>query len=342
MPASRVQGSIRFAISGDEGELIYPLESTQVFEAFDRLVGQVEDGKMSDSRYRQRLRELVKRHPWFVDAHLELARELIGEGEPERAFTHAMRAFQLCNRAIPKEFSGTIPWSRLENRPFLRAADCVAQCHSLLGERSKAIEIMQQQLAWNPNDNQGVRWLIGSVFLRMERLSEAEAVFQEHAAEYPPYHYELGLVHILREEWVPAATSIRRGIAANPYVAEMLCGSMLPLPLSIWHASSLLTPETAGDYLSEYGELWFEIDFAVSFVHWLFNHPKVLMERARLLDTREKLLWEAPGSTRNELLEEESEALGRVDDTLSEAIIQIRTDSYGGSGYPWEYPFESN
>ena len=342
MPTSRDQGSIRFAISGDEGELIFPPDSGEAFDAFDRLVDQVDNGKMSESRYRQRMRGLVKRHPWFVDAHIEIARDSIDDGEPDRAFTHAMRAFQLCKRAIPKEFSGTIPWNRLENRPFLRAAECVARCHSLLRERSKTVEIMQQMLAWNPDDNQAVSWLIGSEFLRVERLSEAEAVFQKHAMDYPPYYYELGLLHILREEWVPAATSLRRGIAANHYIAEMLCGSVLPLPLSIWHSCELVTPETAEEYLHEYGELWFETECAVSFILWLFNHPKVLMERARLLDIREKLLWDQAGIDRKELLDEEFEALERIDDTLSEAIIQVRTDSYGVSGYPWEYPFDTN
>ena len=122
----------------------------------------------------------------------------------------------------------------------------------------------------------------------------------------------------------------------------MLCGSVLPSPLSIWHPCELVTPETAVEYLHEYGELWFDTEFTVSFILWLFNHPKVLMERARLLDIREKLLWEQAGITRKELLDAEFEALERIDDTLSEAIIQVRTDSYGVSGYPWEYPFDTN
>lgn len=342
MPASNTRNSIRFTITGDEGQLVFPTAHTKVEPRFDDLVEQVDGGKMSETLFRQQLRELVKRHPWFIEGHIELVQALIHDGEYERALTQATKAFQQCRRAIPDEFSGTIPWGFLENRQLLGAADCVAHCHTLLRERNKAIEIMQQQLTWNPNDNQGVRFLIGSEFLRVEKFSEAEAFFRDNAADYPPYRYEIGLLHILREEWVEAATSLRQGFAANPYLAEMLCGAMMPLSQAIWHGTSYERPEIAQAYAQDYGSLWFEIEHAMNFVHWLFNHPKVMMERARLLEIRSGLLWERPGRSRDELIEDQSNALERIDDTLSEAIIQPRTDRYGVSGYPWEYPFDKN
>ena len=339
MPARRSRYPIRFTISGDEGELIFPIESLEVDIEFDNLLGRKRAGKTSETRFRQRVRELVQRHPWFIDGHLELAYALLDDGDPEQALTHAMAAFQECTRAIPEEFSGTIPWSRLDNRPLHEAAGCVAHCHSILRERSKAIEIMNQQLAWDPDDDQNVRFLIGSEFFRAQRFSQAEALFQEHAAEYPPYHYELGLMQFLREDFVAAATSLRRGFAANPYIAEMLCGSVQPLPMKMWHASELARPYAADAYVSDYGVTWFEIEFSMSFVRWLFNHSKVMMERARLQDIREAMLWDGPGSERARLAVEESNALERIDDTLSEAIVQTRTDEYGLSDYPWKYPF---
>ena len=342
MPPSNARNSIRFAIAGDEGQLAFSAATTEVELKFDQLLEQAEGGKMSEPLYRQRLRDLVKRHPWFIEGHIELAQALLRDGDFERALARATKAFQQCKQAIPEEFSGTIPWGFLDNRPLLRAAGCVAHCHSLLRERSKAIEIMKQQLAWNPNDNQGVRFLIGSELLRVEEFSEAEAIFRDRAAEYPPYAYEMGLLQILREEWVAAATSLRRGFAANPYVAEMLCGSVLPLEQAIWHQSNFSQPELAQDYLQDYGSLWFDIDSALNFVHWLFNHPKVMMERARLLEIQSGLLWERPGSARNKLVEDHSNALLRIDETLSEAIIHTCTDRHGGSGYPWDYPFESD
>ena len=342
MPRSNVQNPIRFAIAGDEGSTRLPAAVPQVESKFDELLEQFEDGKLSETRYRQRLRELVRSHPWFVEGHIELAQALLDDGDFERALAQATKAFHQCRRAIPEEFSGTIPWGVLDNRPLLRAAGFVAHCHSLLRERNKAIEIMQQQLAWNPSDTQGVRFRIGSELLRVEAYSEAEAIFQEHAQNFPPYHYEIGLLQILREEWVAAATSLRRGFAANPYITEMLCGSVMPLAQVVWHESSFSQPELAQEFLQDYGSLWFDIDSALHFVHWLFHHPKVMMERARLLEIQSGLLWERPESTLNKLFEDHSNALLRIDDTLSEAIIHTCTDHTGRSGYPWNYPFDSN
>lgn len=45
---------------------------------------------------------------------------------------------------------------------------------------------------------------------------------------YPPYHYELALMHLQTTELVPAATASRRGFCANPYIAEPLCGMAEP------------------------------------------------------------------------------------------------------------------
>ena len=339
MPARRSRYPVRFTISGDEGELIFPIEGLEVDIEFNKLLGRLDAGKTSETRFRQRVRDLVKLHPWFIDGHLELAYAFIEDGDPERALTHAMNALQECTKAIPEEFTGTIPWSRHSNRPLHDAASCVAHCHSILRERSRAIEIMKQQLAWDPDDDQGVHLLIGSEYLRAEQFSVAEAVFQDYAADYPPYHYELGLLQFLREDFIAAATSLRRGFAANPYIAETLCGSVQPLPMKMWHASEFARPYAAGHYVRDYGMTWFEVEFSVSFVRWLFNHSKVMMERARLQGIREAMLWEEPGSERARLAVDESDALQRIDDTLSETIVQIHTDEYGLSDFPWKYPF---
>lgn len=107
--------------------------------------------------------------------------------------------------------------------------------------------------ARNPNDNQGVRYLLGSEALRAGDYEHARMVFEQEASGFPSYFYELGLCFMLRDEWGAAATALRRGFAANPYIAEILGGNSNPAPLAIWHGTSMAEPETACEYIKMYG-----------------------------------------------------------------------------------------
>ena len=60
---------------------------------------------------------------------------------------------------------------------------------------------------------------------------QARHILQEHADEFSPYWYELGLLHFLNGELVKAATAFRRGFAANTHIAEILCGNLHPFHL---------------------------------------------------------------------------------------------------------------
>ena len=78
-----------------------------------------------------------------------------------------------------------------------------------------------------------MRLSIGSEYLRAGHRAKAGRVLREHADEYPPYRYELGLLHLQKQKWAAAATRQRRGFVDNPYIAEILCGNPNPMPLTI-------------------------------------------------------------------------------------------------------------
>lgn len=107
------------------------------------------------------------------------------------------------------------------------------------------------------------------------------------AHHYPPCFYGLALSYILQDEWIPAATTLRRGFCANGHIAEMLIGNPNPQPLPIWHGSNRAEPETATAYLEDYGALWNRKPQAKAFVRWLFNQPSVMMERAKVQECQE-------------------------------------------------------
>lgn len=60
----------------------------------------------------------------------------------------------------------------------------------------------------------------------------------------------------LFDSWVAAATALRRGFAANPYIAELLGGNPSPAPLAIWHGTNMTEPGGARKYIQMYGTYW--------------------------------------------------------------------------------------
>lgn len=63
---------------------------------------------------------------------------------------------------------------------------------------------------WNPSDNRGIRYLIGSEYLRAGAAKKAQKVFKTEASSYPPYRYEAALLEIISGRMVQAATILRR------------------------------------------------------------------------------------------------------------------------------------
>lgn len=322
------------------GVFMYPEERfDSLVEEFDELLDAHQSGGLADKPYVTALQRLLAREPEFIDGHAHLAFAWYEQGKPKKALEAALTGLGVANRLLPEGFAGHIEWGHLENRPFLRALHGAVLAHMRLRRHREAVVLIEKMLAYNPNDNQGMRYLLGSEALRAGEHQRAQEVFAAEAAGYPPYFYELALTHILKGEWIPAATALRRGFCANPYIAEILGGNPQPQPLAIWHGSNLAEPETAVDYIEMYGDLWRRQPDGLAFVRWLFNHPKVMAERAAFMDCREALLWEQDLRARGRILDREREVLAGIDDRLSATLVVKRQDRRGRALYPWMMAF---
>ncbi len=307
----------------------------QIVEELDDALEQRDAGAITPARYLRTLTAIVERHPHFIDGHAHLGNALMEEGRPKLALRACLRGFEAGENAIPAGYAGRIEWISLENRPFLRAAHGAALSYLRLGRRREALAIMEKMLAWNPDDNQGIRFLIGSEYLRAGETDKADRIFTEEADSYPPYHYERALLRLRAGDPESAATSLRRGFVANVYVAEILFGNPEPMPLAIWHGSNFAEPETARDYVEHCGDLWRRTPGAIDFMHWLFTHPKVMRERADVLECQQALRWEEDPGRRRTIFDDEDAARKRIDYTLSGEIVQKRVDRQGRCVWPW-------
>lgn len=328
--------AIDFEIFGDEGVFQYSGEPFhRIVDELDEALDQRESGRLSDNAYVATLETLVARAPEFIDGHAHLGFALLERGKTQKALDACLHGVAIAERSIPEDFDGRIEWGHLDNRPFLRAMHGAVVCQVRLRRRQAAVALMEKMLAYNPNDNQGIRYLLGSEYLRLGKRDEARRLLEREAEHYPPYHYELALLHMLDGNWVTAATCLRRGFCANSYIAEILCGNPNPAPLAISHGSNFSEPGLAREYASMYGEFWRHKPDCITFVRWLFNHPRILAERAALLECQQELLWEHDFERRGPIVDRMHSILDGIDEQISEQIVQRRLDRNGRSVWPW-------
>jgi hypothetical protein len=167
--------------------------------------------------------------------------------------------------------AGQVQWSFLENRPYLRALANLASTRHRQEKYSEAAEIYERMLRMNPNDNQGVRWLLGESHHRLGHLELAIKAY-EAALEEPGCCYGLALA--LHQRGQPGAgLALVRAFAANSYVAPMLLGERWER-VDSWHPTNLVEPEWAADYVERQGDLWRRTPGAAEFLRrWWSAEP---------------------------------------------------------------------
>ncbi|HBN7487986.1 TPA: tetratricopeptide repeat protein, partial [Escherichia coli] len=263
---------LRFEVNDNQGRFVFPdTWFGPLLEEFEEVLDAYDTDEISETSYINKLRRLAQREPDFIDIHAHLAYAFLEQNTPRKALNAALKGLTVGNRLIPEGFSGNIIWMHPDNQPFLRALYAAMLANVHLQRHQAAVMLIEKMLAYNPEDNQGARWLLGPELLRAGDHEQALSVLTEHSDEFSPCWYELGLLHFLNGELVKAATAFRRGFAANTYIAEILCGNLHPFPLAVWHNFSG-GPDTAEDYYATYHPLWGQYPEALLFVNWLYNH----------------------------------------------------------------------
>ena len=110
--------------------------------------------------YFEGLLAVINREQTFLDAYAHIGHELLNNGEIKEAEDCYRIGLDIAQKLIPEDFSGRIPWSDLDNRPFLRLHHGYTLCHVRNQDIKKALQLMEEHLAWNPNDNLDVRTLL--------------------------------------------------------------------------------------------------------------------------------------------------------------------------------------
>ncbi|OGS18000.1 MAG: hypothetical protein A3J70_06905, partial [Elusimicrobia bacterium RIFCSPHIGHO2_02_FULL_61_10] len=129
-------------------------------------------------------RDALKISPDSADAYCLLAEETARSLEEARDLYQ--KAVEAGERSLGKEFfeanAGQF-WGMVESRPYMRARAQLAACLWRLGNREEAVQHYQEMLKLNPNDNQGIRYILIARLGVMNRWREVAAILSRKEYE---------------------------------------------------------------------------------------------------------------------------------------------------------------
>ena len=109
-------------VENNEARFVFPESHERTTEVLFDLLEAADAGTITVHELIDRFQTLTRDEPDHLDAHAHLGAILLENDRPDDAKTAYARAFDIGAALLPRGFKGTIAWSVLENRPFLRAS----------------------------------------------------------------------------------------------------------------------------------------------------------------------------------------------------------------------------
>jgi tetratricopeptide (TPR) repeat protein len=210
------EGLLDDATDAALGRELTPLERAQEL-AYDAMEA---EGRLRIKRARQALAI----SPDCADAWVVLAEDAPTH---EAAMEHYTRAVTAAAAAIGTEQFESLRgefWGHLETRPYMRARLGLAQVLRDVGNDDEALAHYRELLRLNPNDNQGVRYLLLTALLELEANDEAGALLAEYPEDIQAlWSYARLLWHVrVHGDGPDTRDAYAAAVAVNPYVVRYL------------------------------------------------------------------------------------------------------------------------
>ena len=115
-------------------------------------------------------------------------------------------------------------WGLLETRPYMRARLYLAQTLNETGAVEEAITEYEALLELNSNDNQGVRYVLISLYLETGNLDNVRRLITEYADHGVIFAWSAVLERFLSGDESGAQQALSNAKQTNPYVEDYLLG----------------------------------------------------------------------------------------------------------------------
>ncbi len=222
---------------------------------------------VSDAEAEKLIKKALSLDPDNVEAHLYLAGNT---ADFVKAISLYEKTIELAKKELGEEFfkqSEGHFWLIPETRPYMRAMSGMANWWLEKGKYRKAIDIYLEMIRLNPNDNQGVRYILSNLYLRVGDLG-AFRKFSKHFEDGASvgwlfdnalYHFMLGGDTELSRE------KLKEADAENPYLIDFMTGRK-QIPDDVGSSYVLGDESEAVHYLMLGYETWVETPGALAWI----------------------------------------------------------------------------
>src|SRR5690625_609422 len=173
------------------------------------------------------IEEALSIYPNSSDAYLLLAEDANSELE---FGANLKKAVQVGEKDLGKAFflenKGHF-WMMIETRPYMRAKAMYAEYLYKIGDEKKAFQQYEEMLRLNPNDNQGIRYILLTMYIETAQYKKAQELINEFSDEGTAIFL---FNKILVDYFINGFTNqtknfIKEANKQNPFIKDYLLGN---------------------------------------------------------------------------------------------------------------------
>lgn len=248
---------LRFVVTefdGEEnGEFHWGRARNKVFDRF-YYIQEISDPEESVIE----MEALIEHDREFIDAYNSVGffeLDLYNYGYALNMFD---QAYRIGNKCIPADFKGRIAWAFVDNRPFLRAMQGLGLTYLLMQKWDRASEVFKKMLAYNQNDNQGIRALAIQSFIAQGKFADVLKICKLYPEDIlPDTIYGAVLAHVRLGHVEQTKDAIANAIEFSPNVASELIRKKHKVIESVNQGSVVVGGEDeAYEYWERVGQYW--------------------------------------------------------------------------------------
>ena len=194
-----------------------------------------------------------------ADAHVLLAEEVAKTAD--EALEYFRKGVAAGEQAIGpeafKEYTGHF-WGFLETRPYMRARAGLAATLNTLGDVDAAIGHYRDMLRLNPNDNQGIRYVLAGCLMKRGDADALKKLFEKYDDDGSAlWLYSRALVAFRKNEGSDGRANefARKALRANSHIPAVLTGNKKAKP-SIGAYLTMGGEDEAVHYAEQWGFDW--------------------------------------------------------------------------------------
>lgn len=263
---SRYPQQVQFVSIGEtEWGFEFPKKYYDLMDEF------VEFDNLSDKKYEKECQRLLAELPELFDVANSLTELYLTKGEFKKAQVVFETVITTARSYIPTEFIPEVHqiiWAYVDNRPFLRLLESYAVFVEEYQGVAKAIPFYEELINFNPNDNQGIRQLLSTAYLKVNKLDKMLQLAHQFKDDFTP-EVAMGkiLALIKTKEFNKAEKELKKVGKYQKHVIKELLKSKHSEPANLMPDHVMVGGEDeAYYYWQSQGTLWQSTPGAIEFL----------------------------------------------------------------------------